>query len=546
MKLLLGPLLRYVGESDATLWVETDGPCTVEVLGHATRTFHVEGHHYAVVCVSGLEPGRTYPYAVRLDGRKVWPEPDSPFPASAVRTIDPAGPFKLVFGSCRVTLPHTPPYTLAKDADGRGRGIDALYALAFRLCREAPDTWPQVLLLLGDQIYADEVSPETRKFIRSRRDPQTPPGEQVADFEEYTHLYWDAWSDPVLRWLFSTVSTLMIFDDHDMHDDWNISASWVAEMRAQPWWDARIVGGFMSYWVYQHLGNLAPAELETDGLFGRVRAEADAGPLLRTFAFRSDREVQGTRWSYCRSFGGVRLVVADARAGRMLEGAKRSMLDEQEWQWLASQVSEPCEHLLIATSLPLLMAPGIHHLEAWNEALCAGAWGKTAAKLSEKLRRAVDLEHWPAFETSFHRLVGLLRSVAAGERGRAPASIVVLSGDVHHAYLARAAFKNSAVQSAVYQAVCSPMRNALEVRERTVFRIAWSRWAESVGKRLSRAAGVAPPPVAWQLTHHEPWFDNQIATLAFERREGHFLLEKTAPDDAEGFHFESILVHRLV
>ena len=29
-ELILGPLLRYVGERDATVWVETDGPCEVE------------------------------------------------------------------------------------------------------------------------------------------------------------------------------------------------------------------------------------------------------------------------------------------------------------------------------------------------------------------------------------------------------------------------------------------------------------------------------------------------------------------------------------
>ena len=32
--LVLGPLLRHVGEHDATVWVETDAACTVEVLGH--------------------------------------------------------------------------------------------------------------------------------------------------------------------------------------------------------------------------------------------------------------------------------------------------------------------------------------------------------------------------------------------------------------------------------------------------------------------------------------------------------------------------------
>ena len=38
-------------------------------------------------------------------------------------------------------------------------------------------------------------------------------GEEVADFEEYTRPYWESWGDPVIRWLFSTVSIAMVFDD---------------------------------------------------------------------------------------------------------------------------------------------------------------------------------------------------------------------------------------------------------------------------------------------------------------------------------------------
>jgi hypothetical protein len=34
-ELRLGPLLRHVGETDATIWVETDKPCRVEILGHS-------------------------------------------------------------------------------------------------------------------------------------------------------------------------------------------------------------------------------------------------------------------------------------------------------------------------------------------------------------------------------------------------------------------------------------------------------------------------------------------------------------------------------
>ena len=69
-----------------------------------------------------------------------------------------------------------------------------------------------------------------------------PPGEQVSDFEEYAQLYREAWSDPDIRWLLATVPSTMIFDDHDVHDDWNISEAWVREMRATSWWDERIDG----------------------------------------------------------------------------------------------------------------------------------------------------------------------------------------------------------------------------------------------------------------------------------------------------------------
>jgi hypothetical protein len=35
--LVLGPLLRYINETQATAWVETDGPCEVEILGRRAR-----------------------------------------------------------------------------------------------------------------------------------------------------------------------------------------------------------------------------------------------------------------------------------------------------------------------------------------------------------------------------------------------------------------------------------------------------------------------------------------------------------------------------
>jgi PhoD-like phosphatase len=543
--LLLGPLLRYVGETEAVIWVETDGPCEVEVLGTRERTFCVCDHHYALVRCGGLERGAWHEYEVRLDGERAWPVDDG-FPASAFRTYPKEGALEVVFGSCRVAAPHVPPFSLRKDEDPRGREIDALHTLARRMADRPREEWPDVLLMLGDQVYADEPSPATRAFIESRRDPSDPPGERVLDFDEYTQLYRESWSDPTIRWLLSTISTAMIFDDHDVHDDWNISEAWLEEMRRHEWWNHHILGALASYWVYQHLGNLAPGHHEEDELLRRVKEADDAEPILEDFARRADRGTSGTRWSYCRDLGRTRLVVVDSRAGRVLDEGRRSMLDEEEWAWVADHVSGDFDHLLVATSLPWLLGPGMHYAEAWSEAVAGGAWGPAFAPLAEKARQTADLEHWASFQESFARLAELLRSVGAGERGPAPASIVVLSGDVHHAYLYEVAFRRgSGIESNVYQAVCSPYRNPLQKKERRVIRLGMSRGFEAFTRTLARTAGVDAPDVRWRMVGDGPWFDNQVATLEIDGRRLGMRLEKAVPVDTTAARLDCVLERRL-
>ena len=536
-RLLLGPLLRYVDAHEATVWVQADRACDVQILGTTTPTFCVGGHHYAIVCVDGLTPGAVIPYEVLLDGVRCWPPEDSPNPPSVIRP--PAGDetLRVAFGSCRVSVPHEPPYTLTKDADPCGREVDALLALGARLRGQDPEQWPDILLLLGDQVYADEVSPGAQALIRERRraaadGANDPPEDDVADFDEYTMLYAEAWSDPATRWLLSTIPSAMIFDDHDVHDDWNTSQAWADEIRKLPWWHERIIGAYMSYWIYQHLGNLSPAELARDATLAAVRDhDGDASEILRAFAQRSQQDMTGSHWSFHRDLGRTRLVVLDSRAGRDLAEGRRDILSEREWGWVREQMRADVDHLLIATTLPWLLSPGLHHLEAWNEAVCGGAWGRPAARLGERIRQALDLEHWAAFQRSFTRLTDLLHEVASGARGPAPASIIVLSGDVHHAYLAEASFPDRApVTSAVVQAVCSPIRNPLNRRERRMLRAALARPVVCVARWLARRAGVPPAGVQWEFTG-DPTFDNQVGILDFDGRRAHLRIQKTRPED---------------
>ncbi len=544
--LLLGPLLRYVSETEATVWVETDDPCEVEVLGCRERTFGVAGHHYALVRVEGLEPGGFYEYEVNLDGERRWPEPGSELPPSVIRTFSPGKPVDVCFGSCRVALPHEEPYTKSKDEAEEGHELDALYVLARQMIRDERDEWPELLFLLGDQVYVDEGSPRARERIRAKRDTSEEPGEEVIDFEEYTWLYYESWSDPLIRWLFSTVSTSMVWDDHDMSDDWNISRSWHDEMDRKHWWHERAVGGIMTYWIYQHIGNLSPRDLDEENeIYAKVRGNPNATEELRGWAKGIDSTAAGTRWSYCRDIDGVRAIFMDSRAARVLTSERRSMFDDEVWGWIVDHTNGDFDHLLISTTVPYLLSPAFHHLEAWNERLCDGAWGGPVARASERLRQAVDFDHWAAFQFSFRRFRKLLEEVASGERGRPPATIAILSGDVHHAYLCDVAFRPEAgVKSRVVQAVCSPYRNPLGTGERRVVRAGFTRPLTAVARALAQGAGAPDPGIRWRLLEG-PYFDNQVGTLRLDGREAIARLDKTVAGEEDEKRLEKTFERRL-
>jgi hypothetical protein len=557
-RLTLGPLLRYVGRSQASVWVETDGPAEVEVVAGAVRgrarTFHVAGHHYALVCLAGLEPSTTTPYELTIDGESVWPLPDSEFPPPVIRTMpDGSGPVRLLFGSCRVAVPHHPPFTFRADDEEWGFERDALYAYARRMCDEPPETWPQLLFFCGDQVYADEPSPWMRAQIDRRREDGIPgPPDEAANFEEYTLLYRDAWSDPALRWFLSTVPSAMIFDDHDVHDDWNTSRSWLEDAHKRPWWEPKMAAALASYWIYQHAGNLQPDKLAEDEMWRVVAGEErgapedDLWPRFHRFGLDADRDHHGVRWSYCRDVGSAKLLVMDSRGGRQLDPGDRRMVDAEEWEWIVSEAGGACDHLLLGTSLPWLLTQAIHDIQRWDEAVAEGAWGPFLAKhLGERLRRAVDLEHWPAWGRSFLDLAELVRSVGAGERGAPPSTIVALSGDVHHAYLAGARWPEDAgVQSAVWQATCSPVRNPLSAREERMTRLARKWPARLLARALARAARAYEAPMEWEEIAG-PSFDNQIATLEIDGRRLTARIERAAGHPAEEPRLEAWVEKRL-
>lgn len=541
-ELVLGPMLRHVSETSATIWVETLGACTVSVLSHHARTFAVRGRHYALVVIDGLDAASSVEYDVEIDGRRVWPEPGSSLPPSVIRTVAPGLPVSVLAGSCRAAAPHEPPYTLELARDDRGRGVDTLWAHARRMIREDPSEWPDLLLLVGDQIYADDSSPNTERRIEQfRPDDSDLPTDIVATFEEYCWLYAEAWRPELERWLFSVLPSVMIFDDHDMIDDWNISDTWVRDISAQPWWRDHAIGGIMSYWIYQHLGNQSPAEIEADGLLAELLAVEDGSEILERWAEHADARTPdegGYRFSYTRTIDDLTIVVIDGRNGRLLTPGHRRMVAESEWTWIREQALDrpaPGGHLVLATTLPVFLADGLHDLQVWSELVCDGRWGKWFVKRGEQVRRALDLEDWSAFGASYGLFVDLVRDLVASDT--APDTVIVVSGDIHFSYTAEVPLGSS--RTRVHQVVSSPIRNALIPHERGAMRTTLTPVGKRIGgalRWLARGPRTAPHI---ELTSG-PYFANNMCELHYDASAVEVTVEHCTAEDDGGITLEEV------
>ena len=360
--LLVGPLLRYADETCATIWVETDRA----VLGrgrHRRRLVpsrHVErprpplrARPTSTVSPRARRTSTRSRWTATTCGRRMDPSsrpassaPSTPMLRSASRSGAVADPIR----STRSTSPSSVPTPSPRWPP--------------RWPRRRTTSWPDALLLIGDQVYADEPSDEIVARLRDAHDdPSSDVVDEIQNFEEYTWLYHEAWAPPAVRWLLSTVPSGMLLDDHDLRDDWNTSLSWRRQVTAQPWWHDRVVGGYGSYWVYQHLGNLSPDQLDADEVYARMLAITDDDERTRYLddvAWRADLDATSIRFSYYRDLGGagrgVRLVAIDSRCSRQLDPDDRRMVDAPEWAWVREHVIDvdhPFDHLVLASTLPV-------------------------------------------------------------------------------------------------------------------------------------------------------------------------------------------------
>jgi hypothetical protein len=122
----------------------------------------------------------------------------------------------------------------------------------------------------------------------------------------------------------------------------------------------------------------------------------------------------------------------------------------------------------------------------------------------------------------------------------APASISVLSGDVHHSYVARARFDNPGVRTPVHQLTCSPIHNQAPAAMHPLIKLCWNPGLASAARVLARSAGVRRPAVRWKKLAG-PYCGNAIATLEHRGRAAEVVIEGTTSDG----HLREVARQRL-
>lgn len=495
MKVVCGPIVRRTTTNSSSIWVELDSDCLVQVgavpiLGPVRTsgprgwkppqrnsvmlyTVKVGGRFFALLPLEGLEPGWVYRYSlhgIQTDGKREARHRDPArwraqgqrgmLPIDIARTsIGTYGPafrtfpapgtsdVRIAFGSCRksdggVNGP------IAKGAD-----VLSLYGLHLAQLKDRLTEWPHLLLLLGDQIYADDVdrgvaaarakAPGRRLLSpldapeavmkRDRRKFPTYAGSQsfhCTVFEDFAVAYVTSWFPANVAKVLANLPTFMTFDDHEITDDWNITGSWLEQMMQSEWWRDAVTDGLVAYWVYQGWGNPLPQAGVNDQRVSILTRAAETGrDALEELRFWFHAHLTpGSADYYYKIDLSPPVLVLDTRHDRTFavrqNGEHRSGADEiigeKQWRWLKSSFERDG---------PVILAMGVPFLQL----LCADWMTLRLARSSlfndkdnaEAYFREIDVDWWTAFPKSFLRL-------AQAMVGRGP--FVFLSGDVHYSY----------------------------------------------------------------------------------------------------------------
>ena len=217
-----------------------------------------------------------------------------------------------------------------------------------------------------------------------------------------------------VRRVLAHLPVAMVFDDHDISDDWNLSREWEEAAYGHPF-SRRVIGNaLLGYLLHQGWGNRP--EAFDDALMDQVEAalQAPGGP---THDAVIDRLLGFRDWHYTWPTTPP-LMVLDSRTHRWRsETSARRPSGLMDWEALTDLQQALRGHpaVLLVSSAPIF---GVKLIETLQ---------RVATFIGRPL--VVDAENWMSHPGAASAILNIFR------HPQTPQHFVVLSGDVHYAFV---------------------------------------------------------------------------------------------------------------
>ncbi len=288
-----------------------------------------------------------------------------------------------------------------------------------------------------------------------------------------------------VRKLFANIPTYMIFDDHDVTEDWNITHFWFDSVRQSPLGRRTIANALAAYWAFQGWGN-DPDNFDRDLIGSIVRQHSGShdafGNSQKGQAISEERLAEGERydlftWKH-HSWGfsipsSVPVIALDTRTQRRYDDyhLPAQIMDRYSLDWLRSQWAKIKSDVAVGDTWPVFLAAtpvlGFKPYEAIQKRALRSVKkvmqyvGKKylipvrmiKGRLDLAVVNVMDIESWAANKNGYKALFDTLQ----GEM-RLPGCIF-LSGDMHFSFSAKGEFTCNGKTLPCLQFVSSPLHN---------------------------------------------------------------------------------------
>ncbi|MBO1254519.1 alkaline phosphatase family protein [Alteromonas sp. 5E99-2] len=241
---------------------------------------------------------------------------------------------------------------------------------------------------------------------------------------------------PKVQRVLAHIPTYMIFDDHDVTDDWNLTRGWEEIVYGHPF-SKRVIGNaLIAYWLCQGWGN-EPEKFES------IYTNADKvfEPQLPKQNQLIDQLLSWENWCFCLDTEPF-VYVMDSRTRRWRsESNKNKPSGLLDWEALCEFQNTIMnkQRVIVVSPAPIF---GVKLIEAIQKVFTF--FGKALT---------VDAENWMAHKGTANVMLNIFKHT------HTPPQFIILSGDVHYNFVYDISIKHRRNSPNIVQFTASGIKN---------------------------------------------------------------------------------------